>query len=130
MGSAALAGGLPSAGHGRRTTEADTAPRSTRDRIPPGPGQESVWDYPRPPRVEADTRRVRVVQGGETMVDTVRSLRVLETSHPPTFYLPRADVAPGALVPAGGSSFCEWKGQAAYRRDRRTLPGAPGTWGW
>ncbi len=88
--------------------------RATPDRIVPGPGQESVWDYPRPPRLEADARRVRVVQGGETIADTVRALRVLETSHPPTFYIPRADIAPGALAGAGGSTFCEWKGQAAY----------------
>ena len=80
----------------------------------PGPGRESVWDYPRPPRVEADGRRVRVVVGGQTVADTVRSLRVLETSHPPTFYLPRDDFAPGALAEAEGSSFCEWKGHAAY----------------
>ena len=88
--------------------------RATRRPVPPGPGQESVWDYPRPPRLEADARRVRVVLGGETIADTVHALRVLETSHPPTFYLPRADFVPGALVPAPGSSFCEWKGQAAY----------------
>ena len=88
--------------------------RAPRERVAPGPGQESVWDYPRPPRLEADTRRVRVVQGGETIVDTARALRVLETSHPPTFYLPRADVSERALVPAAGSSFCEWKGMAAY----------------
>ncbi len=88
--------------------------RATRRPVPPGPGQESVWDYPRPPRLEADARRVRVVLGGETIADTVRAQRVLETSHPPTFYLPRADFAPGALVPAPGSSFCEWKGHAAY----------------
>ncbi len=57
---------------------------------------------------------MRVILGGETIADTTRALRVLETSHPPTFYLPRADVAAGALVPAAGSSFCEWKGNAAY----------------
>jgi len=57
---------------------------------------------------------VTVVLGGEVIVDTTRALRVLETSHPPTFYLPRADVVQGALVPAPGASFCEWKGQAAY----------------
>jgi uncharacterized protein (DUF427 family) len=57
---------------------------------------------------------VRVVLGGETIVDTGRALRVLETSHPPAFYLPREDVAPGALVPAEGATFCEWKGRAAY----------------
>jgi uncharacterized protein (DUF427 family) len=64
--------------------------------------------------VEPDARRVRVILGGETIADTTRALRVLETSHPPTFYLPREDVAAGALVPAEGSSFCEWKGRAAY----------------
>jgi uncharacterized protein (DUF427 family) len=57
---------------------------------------------------------VRVVLGGETIADTGRALRVLETSHPPAFYLPREDVAPGALVPAEGATFCEWKGRAAY----------------
>jgi uncharacterized protein (DUF427 family) len=57
---------------------------------------------------------VRVVLGGETIADTLRALRVLETSHPPAFYLPREDVAAGALVPAEGATFCEWKGRAAY----------------
>ncbi|MFO7571080.1 MAG: DUF427 domain-containing protein [Gaiellaceae bacterium] len=75
---------------------------------------ESVWDYPRPPRVEPTTRRIRVVLRGETIVDTVRAHRVLETSHPPVYYVPLEDVAPGALVPAGGSTFCEWKGVASY----------------
>ena len=73
-----------------------------------------MWDYPRPPCIEPDARRVRVVLGGEVIADTTRSLRVLETSHPPTFYLPREAFAPGALTPAGGSSLCEWKGYAAY----------------
>jgi uncharacterized protein (DUF427 family) len=76
---------------------------------------ESVWDYPRPPRVEASTRRIRVVLGGETIVDTRRSFRVLETSHPPVFYVPIADIAAGTLEPAGaGTTFCEWKGAASY----------------
>jgi uncharacterized protein (DUF427 family) len=87
--------------------------RGATDRVPPGPGQESVWDYPRPPRLEADRRRVRVVLGGRTIADTTRALRVLETSHPPAFYLPRDDFAPGALVAATGSTLCEWKGMAA-----------------
>ncbi len=73
-----------------------------------------MWDYPRPPRLEQDARRVRVVLGGEVIADTDRAYRVLETSHPPTFYLPRAAFADGALAPAEGSSFCEWKGRAAY----------------
>lgn len=80
----------------------------------PGPGQESVWDYPRPPRVEPSTREVVVVLGGVEVCRTTRGLRVLETSHPPVCYLPAADWLPGALEPAGGSSYCEWKGVATY----------------
>ena len=73
-----------------------------------------MWDYPRPPRLAPDARRVRVVLGGETIADTTGAFRVLETSHPPTFYLPPGDFLPGSLVPAEGASFCEWKGLAAY----------------
>jgi len=83
--------------------------------VRPGPGQESVWDYPRPPRLEATPRRVRVVLGGVTIADTVHALRVLETSHPPTYYVPPADVRGDCLeeVPGVGS-VCEWKGAARY----------------
>lgn len=81
---------------------------------PPGPGQESVWDYPRPPRLEAEPRRIRVVLAGITVADTTSAYRVLETSHPPTYYLPPADITSGCLVAATGSSFCEWKGTARY----------------
>jgi uncharacterized protein (DUF427 family) len=80
----------------------------------PGPGQESVWDYPRPPRVEPTTEVVEIVLGGEVVASSRRALRVLETSHPPTYYIPAADFVEGSLRPAGGSSFCEWKGTAAY----------------
>lgn len=83
-------------------------------RLVPGPGQESVWDYPRPPRVEAVTDRIRVVFGGETIVDTTNAVRVLETSHPPTYYVPLDDIRPGAVVRTGHSSFCEYKGRAVY----------------
>lgn len=76
--------------------------------------RESVWDYPRPPRVERDDRRVRVVLGDVVMADTTRALRVLETSHPPAFYIPREDVRGEHLVPAAGRTWCEWKGHAAY----------------
>ena len=80
----------------------------------PGPGQESVWDYPRPPRVETSDELVEVWLGGECVARTTRSLRVLETSHPPTYYLPVADVVDGALQPVGGTTGCEWKGTATY----------------
>ena len=76
---------------------------------------ESVWDYPRPPRVESSPRRIRVVLGGETIVDSTRTQRVLETSHPPVYYVPLEDVAPGVLEQSGGgTTFCEWKGVASY----------------
>jgi uncharacterized protein (DUF427 family) len=81
---------------------------------PAGPGQESVWEYPRPPRVERSDREVLVVLGGVEVCRTRRALRVLETSHPPTWYLPEPDWAAGALRPGQGSSFCEWKGVAGY----------------
>jgi uncharacterized protein (DUF427 family) len=82
-------------------------------RIEPGPGQESVWDYPRPPRVEAVPDRVRVELGGVTVVDTTDAVRVLETSHPPVYYVPR-DAVTAELTSAPGASFCEFKGAAAY----------------
>lgn len=76
---------------------------------------ESVWDYPRPPRVEPSDRRIRVELGGETIVDTRRAHRVLETSHPPVYYVPLEDVVPGVLLESGDrTTFCEWKGLASY----------------
>lgn len=77
-------------------------------------GQESVWDYPRPPRLERSPRRIRAVLLGATLADSTRALRVLETSHPPTYYLPPDDVRMDLLVPVEGGSFCEWKGSARY----------------
>lgn len=81
---------------------------------PVGPGQESVWDYPRPPRVERVARRVRIELGGEVILDTTDVVRVLETSHPPVYYVPIADFVDGALTPGEGASFCEFKGGARY----------------
>ncbi len=80
----------------------------------PGPGQESVWDYPRPPRVEATAAHLRVEHGGQTVAETTRGLRVLETSHPPVFYFPPEDVQTDFLVPTPDGSFCEFKGRAVY----------------
>ena len=83
-----------------------------RDKV--GLGQESVWDYPRPPRLERSTRRVRVELDGMVIADTTAALRILETSHPPTYYVPPDDVVWDLLVRASGDSWCEWKGRAAY----------------
>lgn len=80
----------------------------------PAPGQESVWDYPRPPAVERSEQRVTVELGGVVVCDTSAALRVLETSHPPTYYLPVDDFAEGTLRPAAGRSYCEFKGTARY----------------
>ena len=80
----------------------------------PGPGQESVWDYPRPPRVEPETRVVRIVVGGETIATSDRALRVLETSHPPGIYLPPEAFVAGSLSPNPRRTVCEWKGVAEY----------------
>lgn len=80
----------------------------------PGPGQESVWSYPRPPRLERCPHPVRVELGGEVIAATSAALRVLETSHPPTYYVPPNDVRSELLRPAPGASLCEWKGMARY----------------
>ena len=75
---------------------------------------ESVWDYPRPPRLETSDELVEVVLGGVVIARSTASWRVLETSHPPTYYLPQEAVVAGVLRPAAGGSWCEWKGQASY----------------
>ena len=75
---------------------------------------ESVWDYPRPPRAEPTSRRVRVVFNGVTVADSTRAVRVLETSHPPVYYLPLEDVAAEHLQPSRRRTFCEFKGEACY----------------
>lgn len=83
-------------------------------RIEPGPGQESVWDYPRPPRLERSSALIRIEFGGREIASTTAAWRVLETSQPPAFYLPRCDISSDALQEAEGQSFCEWKGVASY----------------
>ncbi len=91
------------------------SPRLPRpDPIPAGSGQQSVWDYPRPPRVEPVAEPVRVEFAGEVIAVTTRALRACETASPPCYYIPVADVRREALVPVSGSSFCEWKGAARY----------------
>lgn len=95
----------------------------------PAPGQESVWDYPRPPRIDLDSRLVRVVANGHTLAETVNAVRILETASPPTFYIPRDDVRMEWLEPARGASLCEWKGSASYWALRDT-EGQPVNVGW
>ena len=82
--------------------------------IPPQPGQESVWDYPRPPRLERTEKHIQIVFNGIVIADTRRAYRVLETSHPPVYYIPPEYIQMQHLEPADGRSFCEWKGQASY----------------
>lgn len=83
-------------------------------RIQPGPGQESVWDYPRPPRLEKVEENLRVEFAGETIADSCHAIRVLETSHPPVYYFPPSDVQWQFFMPETGHSFCEFKGSATY----------------
>lgn len=81
----------------------------------PAQARESVWDYPRPPRLEPTPRRIRIARGSHTIADTVRALRILETSHPPVYYLPPSDLDLRLLRQSGRrGSFCEWKGTALY----------------
>ena len=77
--------------------------------------KENVWEYPRPPALVPCARRVRIELGGVVIADSTRALRVLETSHPPTIYLPPEDVDASAVTPSSArSTFCEWKGGATY----------------
>jgi uncharacterized protein (DUF427 family) len=76
---------------------------------------ESVWDYPRPPRLEPTAAHLLILAAGETLADTTRALRLLETSHPPVYYIPPADIAMQRLVRSPSrSTFCEFKGSAIY----------------
>ena len=81
---------------------------------PPRPGQESVWEYPRPAIAEPTSRHILIAHRGVTLADTKRAVRTLETSHPPTYYLPPDDIDMALLERGDGRSLCEWKGQARY----------------
>lgn len=87
---------------------------SRQQRIEPEPGQESVWDYPRPPRHEESGKHIQVVFNGVVIADTHRARRVLETSHPPVYYIPPEDVQMQYLASTPRTTFCEWKGAASY----------------
>ncbi len=97
----------------------------------PRAGQESVWDYPRPPALQAFKGHLRIVFGGEVIADTRNAYRVLETSHPPTYYLPIEDFKPGVLFPSQRTSFCEFKGKATYYNIKSKRSGVPqAAWGY
>jgi uncharacterized protein (DUF427 family) len=86
-----------------------------------------VWDYPRPPRLEDTDKHIQVVLNGVTIADTRRAKRVLETSHPPVYYIPPEDVQVSALIPVERDTYCEWKGHASYYTVQvggRSAPGA------
>lgn len=83
-------------------------------RLPIKAGQESVWDYPRPPKLEPVKNTLRVEFAGEVLAKTSNGFRVLETSHPPVYYIPEKDVRLDLLTPIQGATNCEWKGQAQY----------------
>lgn len=83
-------------------------------RIEPQPGQESVWDYPRPPRLDPCSAHVQVIWAGEVVADTHGAYRILETSHPPTYYIPRSDTNQALLLPFPRQTVCEFKGVASY----------------
>ncbi len=81
---------------------------------PVGPGQESVWSYPRPPRLEESNKLVQVVFNGVVIAETQRAKRILETSHPPVYYIAPEDIQMQYLAPTSQHSYCEWKGAASY----------------
>jgi uncharacterized protein (DUF427 family) len=83
-------------------------------RIQPGPGQESVWDYPRPPRLEESQKHIQVIFNGVVIAETRQAKRVLETSHPPVYYIPPQDVKLEYFTPTSRTTFCEFKGAASY----------------
>jgi uncharacterized protein (DUF427 family) len=97
------------------SSAAPTRPQATDFTTPNIPPVESVWDYPRPPRLEPTSSRICILHHGVLIADTTRALRILETSHPPVFYIPPTDIAMQYLIPSSRrGSFCEFKGTATY----------------
>ena len=102
-------------------------------RIPPGPNQQSVWDYPRPPALEPVSRRGRVMLNGEVVAETECGVRTLETSHPPVYYVPPDCVLDGLLVPSRRmrDTLCEFKGVATYfALDHKGMRADPAAWSY
>ena len=97
--------------------------------IEPGPAQESVWDYPRPPAIKRDSRTIEVRDGTSVLAWTASSYKVMETASPPTFYIPRVNVKLGLLVRVDDRTYCEWKGSASYSALERQ-PDVPIAWSY
>ena len=96
-----------------------------------GPGEESVWDYPRPPRVEPVAELIRIVFDGHSFVESRNAFRVLETSHPPSYYIPQSDIDMSFMEPTSNRSFCEFKGRASYWTVRSARRAAENSaWGY
>jgi uncharacterized protein (DUF427 family) len=96
----------------------------------PGPGQESVWDYPRPPTLVSCDTPVEVLCGAQSLARTVSALRLLETASPPTYYLPAEDVDWTLLSHMADRSFCEWKGAASYWALAEDILSGPVGWSY
>jgi len=96
------------------STSTDSVPQRPNFAIAPGPGQESVWDYPRPPAIRRDSRLVEVRDGDIVVARSSQAYKVMETASPPTFYIPAADVNIDVLEQISASTYCEWKGSATY----------------
>lgn len=96
--------------------------------ITPRAGQESVWDYPRPPRIEPCTREVLVKHGNSELARSTSALRVLETASPPTVYIPASDIDLGQLVDVPQHTYCEWKGSASYLALAQSTASRPVAW--
>lgn len=80
----------------------------------PRPGQESVWDYPRPPRLEESQKHIQILFNGVVIAETHRAKRILETSHPPVYYIPPKDIRMEYFTPTAHTTYCEFKGAASY----------------
>ena len=82
--------------------------------IPPKPGQESVWDYPSPARWGNSNKQIKIICNGIILASSNQAKRVIETSHPPTYYIPSQDIQMQYLVATSKKSWCEWKGKSSY----------------
>ena len=94
--------------------ETNLMPETSKLTVPPAPGQESVWQYPRPPRLERVDTSIEIVLAGQIIVNALWCFRVLETSHPPNYYIHPEFIRSDAMIGVAGSSHCEWKGTARY----------------